>query len=217
MSLETFERLPADRKELIISTGIEEFSRKAYKDSSTDEITRKCGISKGILFHYFGSKREYYLYCLARALECLTANTEKTDEDRKDDFYGILFGTMTRKLSVCRQHMEEMRMVNMASRDPSAEIADQKAELMRQYMISVHAESSQTLKRALTSLKLTDAGMEELTADGLQLYINAVLHKYLLEYQQTPELFFENSEKIREEMKKYLDLMLYGICQKEQK
>ena len=91
MSLETFERLPADRKELIISTGIEEFSRKAYKDSSTDEITRKCGISKGILFHYFGSKREYYLYCLARALECLTANTEKTDEDRKDDFYGILF------------------------------------------------------------------------------------------------------------------------------
>ena len=59
--------------------------------------------------------------------------------------------------------------------------------------------------------------MEELTADGLQLYINAVLHKYLLEYQQTPELFFENSEKIREEMKKYLDLMLYGICQKEQK
>ena len=214
MSFETFERLPADRRELITATGIGEFSRKAYQDVSTDEITKKCGISKGILFHYFGSKKEYYLYCLARALECLTA---KTDEDRGDDFYGILFGAMTRKLSVCRQHMEEMRMVNMASRDPSAEIADQKAELMRQYMAGVRTESSQILKSALASLKLTDAGPEELTADGLQLYINAVLHKYLLEYQQTPDLFFDNSEKIREEMKKYMDLMLYGICQKERK
>ena len=88
-------------------------------------------------------------------------------------------------------------------------------------MMSAHGSLplsfSRLLKSALASLKLTDTGLEELTADGLQLYINAVLNKYLLEYQQTPDLFFDNSEKIREEMKKYMDLMLYGICQKERK
>ena len=209
MSFETFERLPADRRELIISTGIGEFSRKAYQDVSTDEITKKCGISKGILFHYFGSKKEFYLYCLARALECLTA---KTDEDNEDDFYGILFDAMNRKISICRQNLEEMHMVNMASRDLSAEIADRKDELIRQYMAGVRAESVQTLKKALAALKLKDTDMEQLTIDGLQLYINAVLNRYLIEYQQILDQFFENSGKIREEMKKYLDLMLYGIC-----
>lgn len=211
MSLETFERLPAVKKELIIDTGIGEFSRKAYQDVSTDDITKKCGISKGLLFHYFGSKKAYYLYCLTRALEVLTA---KTEEVKGEDFYDILFAAMNRKLSVCRQHMEETRMVNMAARDPSGEISGQKAELMRRYLAEVQSESAQTLEKALAALKLAD--MKQYTLDGLHLYINAVLNKYLLEYQQTPDRFFENSEMIRAEMKEYLNLMLYGICRKEQ-
>ena len=98
MSMETFEKLPADKKELILSTGIKEFSQKSYKDVSTDVITGKCGISKGILFHYFGSKKKYYLYCLEQCLERLT---EKTEETAGSDFYEILFESMNRKLSVC--------------------------------------------------------------------------------------------------------------------
>ena len=57
MSFETFEKLPTEKKEYILSTGIKEFSQKSYKDVSTDIITQKCHISKGILFHYFGSKK----------------------------------------------------------------------------------------------------------------------------------------------------------------
>ena len=64
MSRETFEKLPADRKELILSTGIRMFSLSPYSEVSTDSITRTCGISKGMLFQYFGSKRSFYLYCL---------------------------------------------------------------------------------------------------------------------------------------------------------
>ena len=213
MSLETFERLPVEKRELIVSTGISEFSQKAYKDVSTDDITRKCGISKGLLFHYFGSKKEYYLYCLSRSLERLTAKTEGVTGN---DFYEILFDAMNRKISVCRQHMEETRMVNMASRDPSGEIAAEKAELMRRYMAAVQSESSQTLQKALAALKLPDTTEKQYTVEGLQLYINAVLNKYLLAYQQVPDRFFENDERIREEMKAYLDVMLYGICRKEQ-
>ena len=50
MSFATFEKLPKDKKEYILSTGIKEFSQKSYKDVSTDIITQKCHISKGILF-----------------------------------------------------------------------------------------------------------------------------------------------------------------------
>ena len=75
MGIGTFEKLPADKKEMILSTGIREFSQKAYKDVSTDSITQKCHISKGILFHYFGSKKGYYMYCLEASLERLMSKT----------------------------------------------------------------------------------------------------------------------------------------------
>ena len=139
MALETFEKLPEEKKALILSTGIREFSRKSYKDVSTDSITRSCQISKGILFHYFGSKKEYYLYCLDTALSRLTAQTEEVSGT---DFYEILFSGMKRKLSLCMQYPDETHLVNMASRDASAEISREKAEIIRKHSSAVQTESA---------------------------------------------------------------------------
>lgn len=209
MSLETFKKLPRDKQDLILATGIHAFSRNSYTDVSTDTITRACKISKGILFHYFGSKKGFYLYCLETAMERLT---EQTEPPEGTDFYEILFAAMNRKLSVCVQHPDEMHMVNMASRDASSEITRQKAEILQKYMAAVQRESAQTLNRAVAALPFSQQCDRRKTAEGLHIYINALLNKYLLQYQQTPDLFFRNSETIKGELKEYLDMMLYGIC-----
>ena len=79
MPTETFEKLPKEKRERIINTGIQAFSRNPYKDVSTDSITKQCQISKGLLFHYFGSKKQFYLYCLKTALDRLTQATEAAE------------------------------------------------------------------------------------------------------------------------------------------
>lgn len=210
MSFEAFEKLPEEKKQMILATGMKEFSQKSYKEVSTDSITQTCGISKGILFHYFGSKKEFYFYCLDQALIRLTTKTER--EEAAKDFYDILFSTMDQRLAVCMKYRDEMQMVNMASRDASAEIAERKTEIVRKYMAYVQMESTETLRRALKTLDFKDSGNMPKIVEGLYIYINAVLNKYLLQYQQTPEVFFENSDRIKAEMKGYLDLMLFGVC-----
>lgn len=209
MSLDTFEKLPADKKNRILAVGIRAFSQKSYKDVSTDSITNACQISKGLLFHYFGSKKGYYLYCLEKSMERLTVKTEIPEGN---DFYEILFDSMNQKLSVCMEYPDEMHMVNMASRDPCAEIAQGKSEILQRYKVAIQNQSVQTLNTALAALPFKENKMQPFTAEGLYLYINAILNKYLLQYQQTPELFFENQDGIKAEMKEYLNLMLHGIC-----
>ncbi len=208
MSTEAFERLAADRKGHILAVGIGEFSRSSYADVSTENLTKRCGISKGLLFHYFGSKKAYYLRCLAAAMDRLT---EKTEDAPGTGFYEILFDAMEKKMDLCRRYGDEMRMVNMASRDASGEIAREKADLLRGYAAAVQAESARTLKRAVAVLDLKETDRTT-AAEGLQIYVGALINRYLLTYQQTPDLFFENSETVRRELKLYLDLMLYGIC-----
>lgn len=61
---DTFEKLPEDRKKKIIDICVEEFAENGYENSSTNTIIKKAGISKGILFHYFGSKKNLFLYIL---------------------------------------------------------------------------------------------------------------------------------------------------------
>ena len=209
MAYEIFENLPEEKRELILSTGIKAFSVNTYKDVSTDSITKQCGISKGLLFHYFGSKKDYYLYCLEKSMQRLIGGKENLTGD---DFYGILFDSMNRKMETCMQYQDEMHMVNMASRDASVDVAEGKAEILRRYRTVIQLRSAQTLQKAMAKLEFKETGRRQITAEGLQLYINAVMNKYLAQYQQTPDRFFENSEQIRQEIRMYLDLMLYGIC-----
>ena len=212
MAFEAFEKLSADKKELILSAGMKEFSQKPYKEASTDSITKACGISKGLLFHYFGSKKEFYFFCLERAMEKLTAQAQSKEE--VNDFYDILFSSMDQKFALCIHYYDEMHMVNMASRDAATEIAQQKAEMMQKYAIQIKMKSAETIRRALQTLNFKHDENLQMTVEGISLYINAVLNKYLIQYQTTPDAFFQNRDAIKSEMKQYLDMMLFGICQK---
>ncbi|HAZ05289.1 MAG TPA: TetR/AcrR family transcriptional regulator, partial [Acetobacterium sp.] len=88
MASESFEKISDEKQVAIIQSGITEFSKKSYMDASTDEITKSCGISKGLLFHYFGNKKNFYLYCLEVALKRLLTDIPTPDQT---GFYEMIF------------------------------------------------------------------------------------------------------------------------------
>lgn len=59
-----FETISEEKKQKIIAACLDEFSQYGYQNASTNRIVKKAEISKGLLFHYFGSKKQLYLYIL---------------------------------------------------------------------------------------------------------------------------------------------------------
>ena len=57
---ELLSRIESDKKVRIINSAFEEFATNGYEKASTNEIVFKAGISKGLLFHYFGNKEKLY-------------------------------------------------------------------------------------------------------------------------------------------------------------
>jgi AcrR family transcriptional regulator len=55
-------RLEVDeRRAQLLAVGMEVFSTRSYDDVSIDELARAAGISKGLLYHYFPTKRDFYV------------------------------------------------------------------------------------------------------------------------------------------------------------
>lgn len=208
---EAFKKLAEDRKSTIIKSGISEFSKKSYSEASTDVITRNCGISKGILFHYFGSKKEFYVYCLEQALEQLTT---ELPESEANDFYEIIFYTMMEKFDVCRKFSEEMWFVNMAAREANSQVLEQKNKVLAKYMIKAKEKSAKVLAKAVAALNLKESDTEKVT-DALTIYIGAVINRYLERYKEMPDKFFEQAEQIKAEIREYIDFILYGVVKEE--
>jgi AcrR family transcriptional regulator len=67
-------RLETDeRKKQLVDLGLEQFGAKAYDAVSIDDIADAAGISKGLLYHYFPTKRAFYTACVAEAASQLLA------------------------------------------------------------------------------------------------------------------------------------------------
>lgn len=211
MAREVFEKLAEVKKNAILKSGMSEFSRKSYSEASTDTITRNCGISKGILFHYFGSKKEFYLYCLEQALERLI--TEESMPERKD-FYDIIFCFMEEKLDACRKFPDEMRIINMAARETNSQVFEHKNKVLAKYIVKGKKKSAMIIAKAVTTLDLKDSNTEKVTA-ALAIYMGAIINKYLETYKEIPEEFFKQSDKMKEEIREYMDIMLYGVVREE--
>lgn len=84
---EKFFDLAKEKQDRMINGAIEVFARNGYKHASTDDMVRAVGVSKGLWFHYFGSKEGIYVfvydYCVKYMLLELSTIV---NEDEKDYF-----------------------------------------------------------------------------------------------------------------------------------
>src|SRR3954462_7337217 len=66
----TRKRLSAeDRREAILDSALEVFSRRGYNGSSIDEIAQAAGISKALIYEHFPSKRDLHVSLLERSVQ----------------------------------------------------------------------------------------------------------------------------------------------------
>lgn len=51
---------PDDRRRQLVGIGLQLLTEQPLDTITVDEVARRAGISRGLLFHYFASKREYH-------------------------------------------------------------------------------------------------------------------------------------------------------------
>ncbi len=65
-----------ERRRLLLELGLQLFSARPYDEISIEEIAREAGMAKGLLYHYFPSKRDFYVECLRAAAREFRVRTE---------------------------------------------------------------------------------------------------------------------------------------------
>jgi AcrR family transcriptional regulator len=72
-----YSRLQTDeRRRQLLDAGARVFTERSYEDASMADVARAAGISKGLLYHYFPSKRDLFVATLEAAAEELRELTQ---------------------------------------------------------------------------------------------------------------------------------------------
>ncbi len=75
-------RLSADdRRRQLVAIGLSRIVDTPIQDLSLDQVAAEAGISRGLLFHYFPTKTDFYLACIAAAGRRILRTTAPDESD----------------------------------------------------------------------------------------------------------------------------------------
>lgn len=99
-----FFKLPLEKQQRIINAAYKVFSQNSYKKAPMSEIAEEGGISKALLFHYFGNKKGLYLYLWINAMEMTRKAVREYKTLETNDFFEMLKRSLLSKCSLMRDY-----------------------------------------------------------------------------------------------------------------
>ena len=104
-----------------MSAGIVCFAKSGYEKTSIAEIAEKAGISKAAIFHYFGTKKDLYLYLYNYAHKELL---ERLDKGAKDYFECLMLYLQAR-IELSKKHPGMYEFLGLQSQTEGFEDIDE--------------------------------------------------------------------------------------------
>lgn len=119
---EKFFDLKKEKQDRMINAALKIFALNGYRHASTDDIVVEAGISKGLLFHYFGSKLGLYAFLYDYCVRFISLELKNIVSDKESDYFVIMKGFEAAKYGALRNY-PYMQMFIDNSQNENAEEA----------------------------------------------------------------------------------------------
>lgn len=103
--MDKFLSLPEEKQKIIIDAALKAFGANGYKKASTSDIAAAAGISKAMIFHYFGTKKKLYLYLIKMCVEIIMKEVDEHFDNTVTDFFDRIMLSTQIEISVMKKYL----------------------------------------------------------------------------------------------------------------
>jgi TetR/AcrR family transcriptional regulator len=130
--LEKFLNLSMERQNDIINAALRAFGANGYKKASIRDIAMAAGISKSMIFHYFGTKKDLYLFLVEHSGKMLMEEMSRNFDEGERDFFERVRLASEIKISVMKKHPAILSFLKSVYLETEEEIAQEIKAIMAQ-------------------------------------------------------------------------------------
>lgn len=117
-----FFELKREKQDRIINGALNIFSKSAYKNASTDRIIDAAKISKGLLFHYFGSKEGVYSFLYDYSVRYVELELYGTISIKETNYFELLRQIEEAHNKVREKYFYMLAFINQAEMEEDKKI-----------------------------------------------------------------------------------------------
>jgi AcrR family transcriptional regulator len=162
----------ADREQQILDAAVGVFAEHGYVHASMAGIAARAGISKPLVYEYFGSKEGLYLACLSRAgthlVDRVADAQQGTSLQRAGDTLGAIFSAL-----------DGRRLDWAVIYDPTLPADSAACDAARGYRARLHRLAVEGIREVLGGYGLTDARDSALTSHVWETVVTAIVDWWL--------------------------------------
>ncbi len=118
---EKFFDLKKEKQDRMINAALKVFALNGYKHASTDDIVAEAGISKGLLFHYFGSKSGLYTFLHDYSVRFMKLELTTGVSSSEDDYFEIRKQMEAAKMQVLKNYPYMQRFLDRCAAETAEE------------------------------------------------------------------------------------------------
>lgn len=128
--MEKFFALPKERQDFIVAAAMGVFGASGYKKAYISDIAAAAGISKALVFHYFGNKKTLYLYLIEYAGSAMITEVQQKREIANTDFFDKVIDATKLKLGIMGRYPAMAGFLASMYYEGDPEVADEVGKLL---------------------------------------------------------------------------------------
>ena len=109
--MEKFKELSEEKQQPIIEAALKCFGKHGYKKASMGDIAQNSGVSKPMLFHYFGTKRDLYLYLSEYVRTVMHDAYKRSEIDAYDDLFERITAASRMKMGILEKYPNILKFI----------------------------------------------------------------------------------------------------------
>lgn len=200
--------MPKERKQKVLEAAIREFAEKGYAAASTNVIASAAGVAKGLIFHYFDSKKDLYLTALSHCLETqMEYFLARAKPPHPPDIIERVIEWGALKLEMTQRFPHVHRLLLNAVLDAPSDVKAESDKLLgafseRSWKLFLEGVDFSRLRDDIDKRKALE--LVVVCMEGLQ-------QRYVERFRDRPDELLARAEEVYEEVKEYMEIMRYGL------
>jgi len=149
-----FLSLPKEKQDRIVTSAMTLFGEVGYKKAYISEVAAAAGISKALVFHYFGSKKGLYSYLVYYTGKIVVTEAQEKRDTQNKDFFERALVTLWFRLSIKSRYPAMSMFMDSVFNEDEDEVA---SDIERLLAIAADMHAKTTL----------ESGEESIFKDGV--------------------------------------------------
>lgn len=187
--------LKKEKQDRMINASLKIFALQGYRHASTDDIVKEASISKGLLFHYFGSKLGVYTFIYDYSVRYMNLELKSNVNPKEKDMFLLLKQTEAARMHAMRGYPYMQQFLNRSMTEDVSE-----ALLAIEAKRNVLAETYDAIHRQMDFSAFPAEVDGEKLRKMLDLTVMGLMTEHFQDASFQPEMLYE-------EICSYLDMV----------